>query len=175
MSERAGSVPSRRQLPFDPIDTARTTWTERGWEQAAVGMAAVTSVMRAHQIMLARVDEVLRPLGLTFARYEVLMLLQFSRTGAMPLGKVGSRLQVHPASVTNAVDRLQAEDLVRRLPHPTDGRTTLAEITPGGRALAQKATDALNGQVFSRPGLSRRKLEQLVLLLADLRHDAGDF
>ena len=72
-------------------------------------MAAVTSVMRAHQIMLARVDDALRPLGLTFARYELLMLLQFSRTGSLPLSKIGSRLQVHPASVTNVVDRLERD------------------------------------------------------------------
>ncbi len=45
-------------------------------------MAAVTSVMRAQAIVLARVEDVLRPLGLTFARYEVLMLLLFSGRGA---------------------------------------------------------------------------------------------
>ena len=95
-------------LPFDPIEAARGTWAERGWVDAADGMAAVTSVMRAHQIMLARVDDALRPLGLTFARYELLMLLQFSRTGSLPLSKIGSRLQVHPASVTNVVDRLES-------------------------------------------------------------------
>lgn len=162
-------------LPFDPIAAARRSWAARGWEDAAPGMAAVTSVMRAQQILLARVDAVLKPLGLSFARYEVLMLLEFSRDGALSLSKVGSRLQVHPASVTNAVDRLEAQGLVRRVPHPSDRRATLAEVTPAGRALAAKATDALNDQVFSRPGLTARKLESLVSLLADLRRDAGDF
>lgn len=162
-------------LPFDPIAAARRSWAARGWEDAAAGMAAVTSVMRAQQVFLARVDAVLKPLGLTFARYEVLMLLEFSRDGALPLSKVGSRLQVHPASVTNAVDRLQAQGLVRRVPHPSDRRATLAELAPAGRALAAKATDALNEQVFSQPGLTPRKLESLVSLLADLRRDAGDF
>jgi DNA-binding MarR family transcriptional regulator len=162
-------------LPFDPIESARDTWSARGWEDAAAGMAAVTSVMRAHQIMLARVDVVLRPLGLTFARYEVLMLLEFSRTGALPLSKIGTRLQVHPASVTNAIDRLQEHGLVQRVPHPTDRRTTLAEITESGRMLARKATDALNDQVFTRPGLNARKVEQLIALLADLRQEVGDF
>jgi len=66
----------------------------------------VTSVMRAQQVLLARVDAVLSPFGLTFARFEVLMLLQFSRSGALPLSRIGQRLQVHPASVTNAIDRL---------------------------------------------------------------------
>ena len=138
-------------------------------------MAAVTSVMRAHQIMLARVDDALRPLGLTFARYELLMLLQFSRTGSLPLSKIGSRLQVHPASVTNVVDRLERDRLVRRRPHPNDRRAILAAITDEGRAVADKATAALNDSVFRRPGLSQEKVTALVSLLTDLRRDAGDF
>lgn len=162
-------------LPFDPIEAAHGTWVERGWTDAADGMAAVTSVMRAHQIMLARVDDTLRPLGLTFARYELLMLLQFSRTGSLPLSKIGSRLQVHPASVTNVVDRLERDRLVRRRPHPDDRRAVLAEITDEGRATAEKATAALNDTAFRHPGLSRDKVTALVALLTDLRRDAGDF
>src|ERR1700712_4662088 len=105
-------------LPFDPIEEARRQWTAHGWRDAADGMAAVTSLMRAQQLMLARVDRLLRPLGLTFARYEVLMLLLFSSSGALPLNVVGNRLQVHPTSVTSAVDRLGAPGLGRPPPQP---------------------------------------------------------
>jgi len=162
------------RLPFDPIDEARRQWTAHGWADAAEGMAAVTSIMRAHQIMTARIDAQLRPLGLTFARYEVLMLLQFSREGALPLSKVGGRLQVHPTSVTNSVDRLEADGLVRRLPHPTDRRITLVEITDDGRARADLSTDAVNS-VFENPGLEQAKIARLVTLLSELRRGAGDF
>jgi DNA-binding MarR family transcriptional regulator len=164
-----------RPLPFDPILEARRHWREHGWGPAADGMAAVTSVFRAQQIYLARIDAVLRPLGLTFARYEVLMLLLFSRRGALPLNKVGARLQVHPTSVTNAVDRLEQQHLIRRVPHPTDGRTTLAEITESGRLLAEKATAAVNADVFSAPGLDGNEVSALVEILGQLREDAGDF
>ena len=112
-------------LRLDPIEEAKRQWVAHGWAPAAEGMAAVTSVMRAQQIMQARVDEVLRPYDLTFARYEMLMLLHFSRRGSLPVTKASARLQVHPTSVTNAVDRLEAAGLVRRTPHPTDGRATL--------------------------------------------------
>jgi DNA-binding MarR family transcriptional regulator len=138
-------------------------------------MAAVTSVFRAQQIYLARIDAVLRPLGLTFARYEVLMLLMFSRAGALPLSKVGARLQVHPTSVTNAVNRLADDGLITRLPHPTDGRTTLAEITPSGRRLADTATGVLNATVFEEPGLDPGAVTDLVAVLRELRRRAGDF
>jgi DNA-binding MarR family transcriptional regulator len=164
-----------RPLPFDPILEARRHWQEHGWGDAADGMAAVTSVFRAQQIYLARIDGVLRPLGLTFARYEVLMLLMFSRTGSLPLSKVGARLQVHPTSVTNAVDRLEQQRLIRRVPHPTDRRTTLAELTPHGRLLAEKATAAVNAEVFAAPGLDPPGVAALVSVLQQLRRDAGDF
>jgi DNA-binding MarR family transcriptional regulator len=138
-------------------------------------MAAVTSLIRAQQIYLARIDRVLRPFRLTFARYEVLMILSFSRIGALPLNKIGARLQVHPTSVTNAVDRLEEQGLLRRLAHPTDGRTTLAEITAEGRALAGKATDALNSDVFAAPGLDENQVSTLIDVLKVLRRSAGDF
>ena len=153
----------------DPIREAQRQWSAHGWDAAADGMAAVTSIMRAQQIYLNRVDTVLRPLSLTFARYELLTLLSFSRTGALPLGKVGARLQVHPASVTNAVDRLERDRLVTREPHPTDGRTTLARITPTGRRLAKKATALLNAQVFEAPGLDPAETRLLTELLEKVR------
>ncbi len=165
----------RRVLPFDPVVEARRNWTERGWGDAADGMALVTSVMRVHQILLAKVDETLGPCGLTFARYEVLMLLTFSRTGQMPLGKLGQRLQVHPASVTNVIDRLEQDGLVQRRPHPTDRRTTLATITSAGSEVAAAATELLNAAVFTGVGEGLGPPGELFDALAVLRRSAGDF
>lgn len=163
-----------RGTAVDTIALARAKWEEHGWGEAAEGMAAVTSVMRAHQIFQARVDEALRPFDLTFSRYELLMLLHFSRRGSLPLKKAAGRLQVHPTSVTNAVDRLEAAELVKRVPHPTDGRATLVTLTDEGRATALKATEVLNEQVFARPGLPARRVGTLVSVLEDLRRAAGD-
>jgi hypothetical protein len=68
-----------RTLDSDPIDEARRQWVNHDWAQAADGMAAVTSIVRVQQIMLQRIDAVLRPLDLTFARYEILTLLSFTK------------------------------------------------------------------------------------------------
>lgn len=162
-------------LPFDPIDEARRQWVARGWSDAADGMAAVTSLMRGQQLMLARVDRLLRPLGLTFARYEVLMLLMFSSRGSLPLSVVGNRLQVHPTSVTSAVDRLEAQGLVRRSPHPRDRRAVLAELTDDGRALAGRASTLLNAEVFAHLGLDAADTTALVAIVRKMRRAAGDF
>jgi DNA-binding MarR family transcriptional regulator len=165
----------RGNLDFDPIEEAKRQWGLHGWKSASRGMAVVTSIMRAQQILLARADTVLKPFGLSFARYEVLMLLCFSQRGSLPLGKIGERLQVNKASVTNAVNRLEADGLVRRDPNPEDGRGTLATITTRGQKLTKRATQALNEGVFATVGLSGDELESLFDLLRELRHAAGDF
>lgn len=162
-------------IGFDPIAEAVRNWQRAGWDDAADGMALVTSIMRAHQLMLAKVDAVLAPFGLTFSRFEVLMLLDFSRKGHLPLSKIGQRLQVHAASVTNAVDRLQDHGLVERVPHPTDGRTTLAVVTTAGRRLTRRAAKELNSEVFGRPGIAPGQVDSLLSGLAALRRSAGDF
>ena len=162
-------------LPGDPIAEARRQWVEHGWPDAADGMAAVTSIMRTQQIMLARIEAVLKPFGVTFARYELLTLLSFTRSGALPMKNASARLQVHPTSVTNAVDLLEATGYVRRVAHPTDRRTTLVEITSAGKAIVKAATARLNAEVFASPGLAKDDMESLIGILAGFRRDAGDY
>ena len=166
---------SEGRLRRDPIEVAIDNWSARGWSEAAQGMAVVTSVMRVQQLLLRQVEEVLRPVGLTFARYEVLMLLGFSRTGALPVGKVGERLQVHPASVTNAVDRLERDGFVERVANPRDGRSVLASITPAGREVAARASSALNQAVFTEVRLTGDEQASLYAILKQLRRAFGDF
>ena len=164
-----------RPLEFDAIAEARRQWESRGWP-APEAMAAVTSIMRVQQIILARVDLALRPLDLSFARYEALVLLYFSRQGSLPLGKMGDRLMLHPTSVTNIIDRLEQQGLVRRLRHPTDRRIALAEITDEGRRVVEAATKVTAGDIdLGIGGLSAGQLDQLTELLRKVRIDAGDF
>ena len=124
---------------------------------------------------MSRVDAVLRPHDLTFARFEVLRLLAFTRQGALPLGKIGARLQVHPASVTSAIDRLERQGFVVQVPHPTDGRAILAEITDAGRRVVDQATLDLNDKAFTQLGLPESDLDELVRILREMRQRAGDF
>ena len=160
-------------LPFDPIDEASRQWGLR-WSGVSQ-MHAVTSLMRVQQLVLGRLDGVLKPHGLTFARYEALVLLTFSSRGALPLGKMGERLQVHPTSVTSIVDRLEAAGFVVRRRHPDDGRAILAEITPEGRALVERATADLLAADFGLGALDESGLSELSEVLRPIRKDAGDF
>lgn len=168
-------MPRRAPLPVDPIAEAKRQWTTHGWTDAAAGMSAVTSIIRAQQLMLARIDASLKPFSLSFARYEMLRLLAFTREGRMPMASAIARLQVHPTSVTNTVDRLVRDGLVDREQHPADGRAAMLVLTASGRALVETATDALNAEVFADPGLSEQDTVDLVRILARFRKDAGDF
>jgi DNA-binding MarR family transcriptional regulator len=166
-------VPKPLDLPFDPIARAAETWEGRFGDSKA--MAAVTAIMRVQQILLGQLDALLRPHGLTFARYEALVLLSFSRDGALPMRIIGERLMVHPTSVTNTIDRLEQQQLVVRKPNPRDGRGTLAEITPAGRNVMRRATDDLMAAKFGMGDYSHEQLKDMFSLLRGLRVTAGDF
>lgn len=162
-----------RPLPFDPIEEAGRQWAPRWGEVDA--MRAATSIMRAQQVVLARVDEALKPWDLTFARYEVLVLLHFSREGRLPLGKMGDRLMLHQASITNLVDRLEQQGYLRREAHPHDRRTTLAALTDDGRSIIDAATEAVVSARVGLAELSDRDAKDLNRILRKLRVGAGDF
>ena len=160
-------------LPFDPIERAGELWAER--IGPADTMRAVTSVMRVQQILLSAVDGALRPHGLTFARYEALVLLSFARAAQLPMRMMGERLQLHPTSVTNIVDRLQADGLVERIPHPTDRRATLVAITDEGRERLEQATKSVTAVDFGLVGLDAEGKATLFDLLGKIRSASGDF
>lgn len=160
-------------LAFDPIDRAAAIW--RGRFGPAEAMAAATSVMRVQQLLLAEFDRVCKPYNLTFARYEALVLLSFSRTGALPMMKIGERLMVHPTSVTNTIQRLEAAGFVTREPNPRDGRGTLARITDDGRSTVEAVTTELMAVEFGLRALDDAQRVELFDLLRGLRVAAGDF
>ncbi|QKG19463.1 MarR family winged helix-turn-helix transcriptional regulator [Actinomadura verrucosospora] len=157
----------------DPISEAHRQWSAR-WPEHADRMAAVTSVMRAQQLLLSRIEAVLKPHGLTFAAYEALRLLAFTRTGTMPMGKMGTRLMVHPASVTNVIGRLERRGLVGRAPSPDDRRVVLATITPAGRDLAEEATAALNDAAFGIAALPAERAAEITAALRAVRVSVGE-
>ena len=160
-------------LAFDPIERAASIWRDRFGPADA--MAAATSVMRVQQLLLAEFDRICKPYGVTFARYEALVLLSFSRTGALPMTKIGERLMVHPTSVTNTIQRLEAAGFVIREPNPRDGRGTLARITELGADIVDKITKELMNAEFGLATLDADGRAQLFEVLREVRLAAGDF
>ncbi len=162
-------------LAYDLIAEAGRQWAARWGDAAVPSMMGVTSIMRVQHILMARLNAMLKPYDLTFPRYEALMLIYFSRNGSLPLGKMGARLQVHPTSVTNLIDGLERKRLVRREPHASDRRTTLASITERGREVAEEATRLLNEARFGSVPLAEQDWDTITDLLRTVRLDNGDF
>lgn len=162
-----------RPEPFDSIAEAHRQWSAR-WPDHADHMAAVTTIMRVQQILLSRIEDTLKPYGLTFASYEALRLLAFTRQGSLPMGKMGERLMVHPASVTNAIRRLEDRGLVQRHLSTDDRRVVLATITDDGRDIARRATTALNKASFGLASITREQAADITSMLRFIRVTVGD-
>jgi DNA-binding MarR family transcriptional regulator len=158
---------------IDPLDEAVRNWGDKGWGSPP-HLAAALSLGRAEDIVSTAARDVLKPLGLTMSRHELLMLLYFSH-GELPLGKISVRLMVHATSVTNTVDALEGLGLVERVPHPTDRRTTMARITKRGRQIADRSSKLLAADIFGVGALNATEAETLFRLLRKIRMAAGDF
>jgi DNA-binding MarR family transcriptional regulator len=161
--------------PFDVVEASRRVWLEQWDPEAASGMAVFTAILRSYQLLNEQVNSVMRAHNLTFAQYEVLAWLATDPESSLTLSWISKTLRIPPATVTNVIDRLEDEKLVRRMPHASDGRTTLAVITPRGQRIATDVTRALNSTVYEGIGLSERKRSQLVELLAELRASGNEF
>jgi DNA-binding MarR family transcriptional regulator len=161
-----------RRLAYDPVEGSRQHWIAQGWDDAASGVAVVVSIMRVEQTLRAKANEILRPLNLTFARYQVLGVVR----GRPPvtLGEIGERLWITPGTVTSSIDRLETAGLLRRVPHPQDARAIRAEITAKGRRVFDRAVDALNQHLFGAIDLPDDELDHLVRILGKMRTAAGD-
>ena len=72
------------------------------------------------------------------------------------------------------MDRLEKQGLIKRTPHPTDRRSTIAQMTPAGRALTGKAINLLNAEFFRDLGLSDREAHLLIGLLMKMRRSWND-
>jgi DNA-binding MarR family transcriptional regulator len=164
-----------RAAPFDVVEASRRVWLEQWEPEAASGMAVFTAILRSYQLINDQVNDVMRDHDLTFARYEVLTWLATDPETSLTLSWISKTLRIPPATVTNLIDRLEADRLVRRVPHPSDARTTLAVITARGRKAASDATRDLNSRVYEPIGLSEPKRSRLIDLLAELRANGNEF
>ena len=169
-------VPKDLRLPFDPIARAGELWRARWGESSqSAPMVTATSIMRVQQLLIAQFDAIAGRHGLTFARYEALVLLAFSREGRLSMGRIGERLMVHPTSATHIVQRLAAQGFVERVANPADRRGTFAVITDTGREAMEATTADLEAARFGLGMLSNEDQRRLFSLLRGVRVAAGDF
>jgi DNA-binding MarR family transcriptional regulator len=157
----------------DVVGWSRYFWDANGFDHAD-GLAIMASVGRLAQIIQSEMEKTLKPLGLGLSRYLLLMTLLLTKGGSRRMSRLGWHMMVHPTTVTVAVDQLEKEGLVKRRPHPTDRRATLIELTPAGRALAEKASALVADQNFGLPTLTKSETTMSLDALTMLRRKLGD-
>ena len=167
-------MPPAPRRPVDPVEEAAQQWNARGWN-GGDRLRAALSITRVEELIREQATQVLGPLGLTYARHELLALLYFTQHGELPMGKISQRLMIHPKSVTTTVDGLERLGLVERVPHPTDRRGMLARITAKGRRLVEESTPQLVERRFALGALTQAEARMLTELLRKVRRDRGDF
>jgi DNA-binding MarR family transcriptional regulator len=116
--------------------------------------------------------------GLSESRLKVLTRLYHSPDHRLPLGALAEGLNVTPRTMTDIVDVLERDGLVRRSPDPADRRSILAVITePGLARIEEVRAAALAKQVALTEGFSAEQLLQLrhlcLLLVQNLNRDQG--
>ena len=182
-SPRAANAPTRSApsgagflaAPFDVVEASRRVWLERWEPEAASGMSVFTAILRSYQLLNDQVNGVMKRHGFTFVQYQVLAWLETDPESSLTLSWISKTLRIPPATVTDIIDRLEDDRLVRRVPHPSDARTTLAVITARGRRAATEATQELNATVYEGIGLTEEQRGDVVALLAQLRANGNEF
>jgi DNA-binding MarR family transcriptional regulator len=90
------------------------------------------SLLHAAHTVEARLEEALAAEGLSLAKQGVLTLL-VEAGEPLPLSELAARQSCVRSNITQLVDRLEADGLVKRIADPTDRRSILAQLTQTGR------------------------------------------
>jgi DNA-binding MarR family transcriptional regulator len=105
----------------------------------------------------------LEPFGLTPLSYNVLARLQATSGHAMALSTLSRSLHTRAATITSLINALERDNLVRRIAHSTDGRATLAKLTPAGLRLAEKATDVQHRHIIETLKMTKARDREFAL------------
>jgi DNA-binding MarR family transcriptional regulator len=116
-----------------------------------------------------------RDRGITFARMKTLHSLQCG--GPKIMSALRDELGVTARSVTALVDALEAEDMVRRVPHPTDRRATIVELTDTGQRTVEGQFEAHReraAELFTELSeQDQRELLRIMRILSQALADRG--
>jgi len=109
---------------------------------AGVNTDLTFSLLGAAHAVEARIESSLSPLGLSLAKLNVLGILVASNS-PLTLGELAQKLACVRSNVTQLVDRLETDGLVRREPDPADRRSIRAVVTDTGRDREKAGSIAL--------------------------------
>lgn len=128
----------------------------------------LSSVLHVAELVQHRLEAALAPTGLSLAKLGALRHLAEAEE-PLPLGQLAERIACVKSNVTQLIDRLEADGLVRRVPDPGDRRSVRAAITDLGRERYQAGMEAMmNAESALVTQLGPTDQQQLRTLLTQL-------
>jgi DNA-binding MarR family transcriptional regulator len=174
-------APSRAELGedgclFDPA--TRRALSEMGEGVPTEALEAVTAIRVVAKRLHDEFEAWTESHGLSVSRFSVLMAVYHSPGRRLPLRALAERLDVVPRTITDVVDVLERDGLVRRVPDPDDRRSTRAVLTEAGvERITAIQRSALAQQASLTKGLTGDQLAQLrhlcLLLVQNLNNHPG--
>lgn len=158
----------------DPIDWTRARWQQSGLGEHEDAFLAMGSMMRLHRLMADGIESTLKPLQLNVTDFMLMVTLELNEEHSLLISRLARSLLVHATTATLAVDRLEARELLRRSPHPTDRRAIQVSLTDAGRRLVREGKDRLAEVQFGLPGTSVEAQRRLLKVLDQTRQLLGD-
>ena len=114
--------------------------------------ATVLSLIHAGRAVEQKIEAALSSVGLSMPKLSVLSALADSKE-PMPLRELANALSCVRSNVTQLVDRLEADGLVRRVDDASDRRSVRAELTAQGRerqAVGAEAYDKVRAELATK-------------------------
>ncbi|NUP99331.1 MAG: MarR family transcriptional regulator [Armatimonadetes bacterium] len=105
-------------------------------ERAPRGMQLWLMLWRATKRLEEQARRSVASTGLCLSDFGVLLVLR--EQGPLPVNALGREVLITSGSITAAVDRLEAQELVERRSDPTDRRARIVHLTAQGRALSRR-------------------------------------
>lgn len=154
----------------DFIDQLQTDWRQERPDLDAGAMGVVLRIQALAKILGEQVEQRLQKFGLQWWQYDALAALR--RQGApfvMAATELATANMLTSGAMTNRIDRLENDGLVRRLKDPQDRRRVLVQLTNKGVDVIEKATEARFDVATAALGeLSSEQMKTLSDLLRSL-------
>lgn len=154
----------------DLIDELQKDWARQRPDLDARPMGVVLRIQALAKILGDQAAQRLQAYGLHWWQYDVLSALR--RQGepfVMPATRLADTAMLTSGAMTNRIDRLESDGLVRRLKDEKDRRRVLVQLTRKGLKLVEQASEArfeaANEALQNLTSVQRRKLSDLLRLV----------
>ncbi len=98
---------------------------------------AAMNLVRTADMLVKRIGDLVQPFGLSPSSGLALGILA-DAAAPLPPNQIAERLIISRATVTGLLDSLERRGYVRRVPHSSDRRMLLIELTDSGRQVAHE-------------------------------------